>query len=253
MHAADIPLLDRNRYHRPFTMPHLVRIDAGVMLVRAGSRSTPVRPRPTPGIASALSELRIDQLVTRHVGPIDLCVEAGECVCIQGASGSGKSLLLRAIADLDLHTGEARVDGLACADLPAPQWRRKVTLLAAESQWWCERVGDHFERRADDWMDRLDLPREAMDWEVARCSTGERQRLALLRVLVQRPGVLLLDEPTGNLDAHSTQRVEALLEDYRQREKAAILWVSHAHEQVERVARRSFVLRDGQLHERMRT
>lgn len=101
-------------------------------------------------------------------------------------------------------------------------------------------------------MDRLDLPREAMDWEVARCSTGERQRLALLRVLVQRPGVLLLDEPTGNLDAHSTQRVEALLEDYRQQEKAAVLWVSHAHEQVERVAQRSFILRDGRLHERIR-
>lgn len=219
----------------------LNRIPAGTGPTRAHSRD-----------CRALSRLRIDQLVTRHVGPIDLCIEAGECVCIEGASGSGKSLLLRAIADLDPHAGKAAVDDVACADLPAPQWRRTVTLLTAESQWWRERVGDHFERRPDGWMDRLDLPREAMDWEVARCSTGERQRLALLRVLVQRPAVLLLDEPTGNLDAHSARRVEALLDEYRHDEKAALLWVSHDHEQAERVAARSFTLVDGRLRERTR-
>ncbi len=201
-----------------------------------------------------LSELRIDQLVTRHVGPIDLCIGAGECVCITGASGSGKTLLLRAIADLDPHSGNASVDHVQCADLPAPRWRRKVMLLAAESQWWDERVGDHFEDRVDDdGMERLGLPREALDWEVSRCSTGERQRLALLRVLVLRPEVLLLDEPTGNLDADSTKRVEALLGEYRKREKAALLWVSHDPRQVERVAQRSFILSDARLREQTGT
>ena len=49
--------------------------------------------------------LALHQLRTRHIGPVDLDVAAGECVCIRGASGSGKSLLLRAIADLDPHAG----------------------------------------------------------------------------------------------------------------------------------------------------
>ncbi len=198
-----------------------------------------------------MSGLCVQGLTTRHVGPIDLTVDAGECVCIEGDSGSGKTLLLRAIADLDPHTGQARVDGVACIDLPAPQWRGKVCLLTAESQWWRERIGDHFDDGvAPDWLESLDLSPDSLDWEVARCSTGERQRLALLRTLAIGPEVLLLDEPTGNLDARSTARVEALLNDYRRKHGAALLWVSHDPEQIARVAHRSFVLANGRLQAR---
>ena len=197
--------------------------------------------------------LRIQQLVTRHVGPIELAIGAGECVCIEGASGSGKTLLLRAIADLDPHRGEVQLDDASCASLPAPAWRRSVALLVAESQWWSDRVRDHFEHAVDAaWMEQLGLPAAAMDWEVARCSTGERQRLALLRTLMQAPAALLLDEPTGNLDQDSTCRVEALLDDYRQQRQAALLWVSHDAGQIERVAQRSYLLDKGRLHERER-
>jgi hypothetical protein len=79
----------------------------------------------------------------------------------------------------------------------------------------------------------------AMSWEVARCSTGERQRLALLRTLMQAPAALLLDEPTGNLDQESTQRVEGLLTGYQRQRQAALLWVSHDPGQIERVAQRA--------------
>ena len=194
--------------------------------------------------------LVLHQLRTRHVGPIDLTVGAGECVCIRGASGSGKSLLLRAIADLDLHQGEARLDARACAVTPAPQWRRQVALVMAEGQWWAETVRAHFADGCDPaWLDRLGLPSAALDWEVARCSTGERQRLALLRTLMRQPAALLLDEPTGNLDEDSTARVESLLGDYRREHAAALLWVSHDPRQAARVAQRRFVLEDGRLVE----
>ena len=194
--------------------------------------------------------LVLHQLRTRHVGPIDLAIGAGECVCIRGASGSGKSLLLRAIADLDLHQGEARLDTRACAVTPAPQWRRQVALVMAEGQWWAETVRAHFADGCDPaWLDRLGLPAAALDWEVARCSTGERQRLALLRTLMRQPAALLLDEPTGNLDEDSTARVEALLDDYRRAHDAALLWVSHDPRQAARVAQRRFVLEDGRLVE----
>ena len=192
--------------------------------------------------------LLLHQLRTRHVGPIELTVEAGECVCIRGASGSGKSLLLRAIADLDPHQGEARLDARACAAMPAPQWRHQVALVMAEGQWWAETVGAHFADGCDPaWLERLSLPAAALDWEVARCSTGERQRLALLRTLMRRPAALLLDEPTGNLDEDSTARVESLLDDYRRDHGAALLWVSHDPRQAARVAQRRFLLEDGRL------
>ncbi|HRE87030.1 MAG TPA: ATP-binding cassette domain-containing protein [Accumulibacter sp.] len=197
--------------------------------------------------------LRLHQLRTRHVGPIELSVDAGECVCVHGASGSGKTLLLRAIADLDAHAGDAYLDAQPCTMLAAPEWRRSVALVAAESQWWGERVGDHFETDIDaGWLQQLGLPEEAIDWQLSRCSTGERQRLALLRTLMHEPAALLLDEPTGNLDQESTRRVEELLADYRRQRHAAVLWVSHDSAQIERVAHRSFILRDGGLAEEKR-
>ena len=195
-----------------------------------------------------MASLRLHQFVARHVGPLVLSVAAAECVCLAGASGSGKTLLLRAIADLDPHSGEAYCDEAACSATPAPAWRRSVALVPAESQWWSQLVGDHFEHGvADDWLARLDLPAAAMTWQVARCSTGERQRLVLLRTLMQAPAVLLLDEPTGSLDQENTLRVESLLADYRLQRQAALLWVSHDVGQIERVAQRRFTLDNGQL------
>ncbi len=210
---------------------------------RLNSRGLHGKMRPLPALV-------LHQPRTRHVGPIDLAIGAGECVCIRGASGSGKSLLLRAIADLDLHQGEARLDTRACAVTPAPQWRRQVALVMAEGQWWAETVGEHFADGCDPaWLERLGLPAAALDWQVARCSTGERQRLALLRTLMRQPAALLLDEPTGNLDEDSTARVEALLDDYRRAHDAALLWVSHDPRQAARVAQRRFVLEEGRLVE----
>ncbi|MBL8399290.1 MAG: ATP-binding cassette domain-containing protein [Candidatus Accumulibacter sp.] len=192
--------------------------------------------------------LRLDQLATRHVGPLSLTIAAGECVCVQGASGSGKSLLLRAIADLDPHDGEIYLNDLACSAQPAARWRASVTLLMAESQWWAERVGEHFPVGVDPaWLDGLALPKDALDWTVARCSTGERQRLALLRALMGQPAVLLLDEPTGNLDEQSARLVESLLADYRRCRQATLLWISHDERQAARIASRRFLLSDGQL------
>lgn len=202
-----------------------------------------------PGVPS----LRLQQLRTRHVGPIELSVDGGECVCIHGASGSGKTLLLRAIADLDEHTGEAYLDAQRCSLLSAPDWRRSVALVVAESHWWGECVGEHFETAINaGWLKQLGLPEEAVDWQLSRCSTGERQRLALLRTLMQNPAALLLDEPTGNLDQDSTLRVEELLADYRHQRQSAVLWVSHDSGQMERVAQRHFILCDGGLVEEER-
>jgi ABC-type lipoprotein export system ATPase subunit len=67
-----------------------------------------------------------------NLGPIDFEVADGECVSITGRSGSGKSVLLRMFADLDLHDGDAFLDGVACSSMAASTWGGMVTYVPAE-------------------------------------------------------------------------------------------------------------------------
>ena len=192
-----------------------------------------------------MKKLILHSLRVQNLPPVVLTVEPGQCVALSGASGVGKTLLLRAIADLDPHEGEVTLGGTACRQLSAPVWRRKVGLLPAESYWWSDRVADHFDddgEEASALLAVLGLPLAALQWAVSRLSSGEKQRLAILRLLNQHPEALLLDEPTANLDAGSTLMVEKVLADYRQKKQAPVIWVSHDRGQVGRVAQRHFGL-----------
>jgi putative ABC transport system ATP-binding protein len=193
------------------------------------------------------NRLKLEGVGFLDYGPIDLVVESGECVTLTGPSGSGKTLLLRAIADLDAHTGGVFSGDIECASVPAPEWRRRVGLLLAESQWWRDSVGEHLREVAPDWLDRLGFAADVLDWSVARLSTGERQRLALLRLLSHRPVVLLIDESTANLDAENTRKVEQLVADYRVEMGAAVFWVTHDSLQAQRIGSRRVRLEDGRL------
>lgn len=173
----------------------------------------------------------------------------GQCVGISGPSGSGKTRLLRAIADLDVHEGQVALDGVARERFRPSDWRRRVGLLPADNHWWLERVVDHVREVDEEALERLGLEQDLLVQPVARLSSGERQRFALLRLLANRPTVLLLDEPTANLDAHSAARVEELLARYQKDAGAGVLWVSHDLEQIRRVASRRFRMEHGQLRE----
>jgi ABC-type iron transport system FetAB ATPase subunit len=193
--------------------------------------------------------LQIKELARSMLGPINLSVNAGECLCITGPSGGGKSLLLRAIADLDPHGGEALLDGISAQDIEPEQWRRQVGLLPPESNWWFPQAGDHFKNGMPVLLERLGLSDSILQQPISRLSSGERQRLALLRLLANQPSVLLLDEPTANLDPDNTQRVENMVADYLDRHQAAVIWVSHDRAQVQRVASRHVELEDGIVRE----
>lgn len=184
------------------------------------------------------------------LGPVDFDLAAGECLAVMGPSGGGKTLLLRALADLDPNHGEVRLDGAERRAMPAPRWRRRVMYLAAEPGWWADRVAEHFtdSEKAAALIERLGLPARALGWSVARLSTGERQRLALARVLVLEPEVLLLDEPTAALDPAARKRVEALLRE-RLAAGTAMLLTTHDLRQARRLAKRCLKVADGNVRE----
>jgi ABC-type iron transport system FetAB ATPase subunit len=195
--------------------------------------------------------LQIKNLRRLMVGPLSFDVAAGECLCLSGPSGAGKSLLLRAIADLDPHEGEVWFEGSACQAVAPSLWRRRVGLLPPESSWWLPRALDHFPDGQPRFLDALGLNAGLLGEPVARLSSGERQRVALLRLLANDPRVLLLDEPTANLDPVNIRRVEAVVAEYRQARQAAVIWVSHDPAQIERVADRHLRVADGALTEAM--
>ncbi len=76
--------------------------------------------------------ISIKSLQTALFKPVSFQAEKGQCVCIYGESGSGKTLLLRAIADLDPNEGTVELDNLPRDSVSADQWRRRVTYLPAE-------------------------------------------------------------------------------------------------------------------------
>jgi putative ABC transport system ATP-binding protein len=194
--------------------------------------------------------LQVRDLRTKLLKPASLSLSAGECIAIRGPSGAGKTLLLRAIADLDPNEGVVCLDGRDRSTLAGPEWRRLVGYVPAEPGWWGDTVGEHF----SEWTGALALvrdlgfPKDAKAWPISRLSTGERLRLALIRALMVGPKVLLLDEPTAALDPASVAAVESLLAA-RVRAGLAVLWVTHDAEQAKRIAHRLLVVRDGQVRE----
>ncbi|BCI67295.1 ABC transporter ATP-binding protein [Acetobacter aceti] len=191
-----------------------------------------------------------DKLRSERVGPVTFHVAHGECLAITGASGSGKSLLLRLVADLDPHTGTLTLDGENSLSMAGHVWRQRVAYFPAEPGWWSENVSDHIADtpQARALISAVGLPERMLTAELRGLSTGERQRLALVRGPLHDPQVLLLDEPTSALDPQSTSLVEDLI-TRQKHEGRIIVLVSHNAAQVERLADRRAILRDGRLAE----
>jgi len=179
---------------------------------------------------------------------LDLDLADGQCAWISGVSGSGKTVFLRAIADLDPNDGDLTLDGRERDHFAAPDWRRQVTYVSAEPVWWADSAGAHFSDhvRAAELMVEIGLAADMLSAEIARLSTGERQRLALVRALIQGPRVILLDEPTSALDEKAVDAVESLLKKY-QADGLSVILVTHDPEQGRRLADGCFEMRNGIL------
>lgn len=192
-----------------------------------------------------VSFLKIFSLILR-----DFELPGGEAVAVTGASGAGKSLILRALADLIPNEGEVSLDGKLRSEMSGPDWRRLVTYVAATPGWWAEYVCDHFSdlAPAKELAEEFLLPGNIFASPVAQLSTGEQQRLVLIRALVHSPKVLLLDEPTSGLDAEATAMVEKRLKTFLQA-GGSVLFVTHDRQQARRLAMRALHICNNMIEE----
>ncbi|MGI4849386.1 MAG: ABC transporter ATP-binding protein [Janthinobacterium lividum] len=203
--------------------------------------SAQLNPPETAAQSSVEDFFTVRNLHSLHAGPFSFTLAAGECLVVRGPSGAGKSLLLRMLADLDPNLGDVRLDGVERGSVSAPAWRRMVVFQGAKPAWWETTAAAHFTapQRRDTLalLPLVGLDGTHLEREITLLSTGERQRMALVRSLVNHPRVLLLDEPTAALDQASVLMVETLLQQ-RLETGLAIVLVTHSLEQAVRMGDR---------------
>ena len=194
-----------------------------------------------------------------------LRIAAGEVTAVMGPSGSGKSTLLNLVAGLDRPTdGSIRVDGQelnSLGETALARYRRiKIglifqffnllnnltvldnVLIPARLAGMPRRVA---EARARELLDQLAITDQAHKYP-ARLSGGQRQRVAIARALINRPALLLADEPTGALDTRSGEQVLDLFRDLNGAGQTIVL-VTHDPRLAERCAQRIITLVDGSV------
>ena len=190
-----------------------------------------------------------------------LSIQRGEILALVGPSGAGKSTLLRLLNFLEpASQGTIRFDGQpATPELDLAQRRRVTTvfqrpLLLQRSVRANLRYGPGLRGQKlpqtveDEWLGRLGLTPLA-DQSAPKLSAGEAQRVALARALVTRPDVLLLDEPTANLDPSNVGIIESIIQAENQRSGMTVVLVTHNIFQARRIAHRTALLWAGELIE----
>lgn len=206
-----------------------------------------------------------DGLTTPALRGVSFEIQAGEFVAVMGSSGSGKSTLMHIIGFLDrLTSGKYFFDGedvttFDDADLARIRNQKigfifqSYNLLARTSVWdnvllptiYMSRLDvKQAEQRAKELLEKVGLSHR-VGHRPSQLSGGEQQRAAIVRALINRPKLILADEPTGNLDSRSGQEVMEILQGLNE-DGNTILMVTH-EQYVAECARRIIVLKDGEI------
>jgi len=216
-------------------------------------------------LREAVKHYRTGDAIVPAVDGVSLTIEQGEVVALYGPSGSGKTtLLLLAAGMTPPDSGEVLFKGRPIGDLSArdaTHFRRSelgfvlqqfhlIPCMPAIDNAALKLVAEGLSRRAARreaaaWLERVGLG-ERRNHPPERLSTGERQRVAIARALANRPGMILADEPTANLDTRCAQEVLAMIADISHREGVAVVLVTHDPEAAA-FADRVHTMRDGKL------
>lgn len=209
---------------------------------------------------------RMGETLIRAVNGLSLQVRAGEFVALLGSSGSGKSSVLNLIAGLDRPTsGSVGVQDRDLAQLSREelsQYRLHVVGMVFQSfnliasMTLAENVELPLRFAEVDRSRRASLVQEALDrvglrsrinHRPSELSGGEQQRAALARALINRPQLLLADEPTGNLDSRTGAEIMDLVREFNQQLGMTVVMVTHERALAERYVQRMLFLADGNL------
>ncbi len=217
----------------------------------------------TEGTAFVLQEISKSYQGKTVLQLEQLVIPEGQVMGLVGPSGAGKSTLLRLLNFVEAtDTGSIAFNGQVYNrdKLPDLATRRKITtvfqrpFLMTASVWYnimypLKIRRNHFDReRVEQIIERLGLS-SLKHQRADKLSGGEGQRVSLARALVFRPPVLLLDEPTANLDPANVQIIEEMIADYVATEKATVVMVTHNVFQAKRLAHRVSLLCRGELVE----
>lgn len=195
---------------------------------------------------------------------IDLSIEKGEFVFLTGPSGSGKSTLLKLLSCMERPTsGELSLDDFDLTNLSAsqvPYVRRKVGVIFQDFKLITTKTvfenvalsleviglsSEQISKRVRDILELMGLASKT-DRYPPQLSGGEQQRVAIARAVVNRPSIILADEPTGNLDRGMTNEVMALVEELNA-EGATVIFATHDESLFAHTYRRVLTIHEGRL------
>ncbi|PZX03948.1 cell division transport system ATP-binding protein [Psychrobacillus insolitus] len=196
---------------------------------------------------------------------INMHIAPGEFAFLQGRSGSGKSTLVKLLyRELERDTGSITIDGVSIDKLAKYELRRKMGVIfqsfeLLERKTVLENIvlagqilgrdPDKMEAEAMRLLKRVGLEEKAHVLPT-KLSGGQQQRVAIVRALLNKPKIILADEPTGNLDPETASEVLMLMRELREEEGVAMLVITHSQHLIETFAEKSWILKEGGVYER---
>lgn len=196
---------------------------------------------------------------------VNLHVAPGEFAFLQGRSGSGKSTLIKLLyRELERDAGSITIDGVPIDTYTKYELRRKMGVIfqsfeLLERKTVLENVilagqvigrdAKEIEAEALRLLKRVGLQEKAHVLP-AKLSGGQQQRVAIVRALLNKPKIILADEPTGNLDPETANEVLMLMRELQQEEGVAMLVITHSEQLLQAFTANSWVLDKGKVYER---